>query len=77
MLLEHDGEQIVLGSGCGHAMIAELGPLLGYLVHVRDEVAVWDDAADVKVTLIPVGWPGYLLWHFSFLFGKGTVGVRE
>ena len=59
-------------------MIAELGPLLEYLVQVGDEAAVWDDAADVKrVTLVPVDWPGYWISHFSFLFWTGIVGVRE
>ena len=75
MLQEHDAEQIVLGSGCGRAMMAELGPLLGQLVHVGDEVAVGDDAANVIVTRVPVDWPGYWISGHIFLLCLEKKGI--
>ena len=57
-LPEHNFQQVMVGSGCVRAMIVKLGPLLGHLFRIGDEVAIWDDAANVVVTLVPMGGPG-------------------
>ena len=64
---EHNLQQSVLGSsGRVSTVVLKLGPLLGQLVRVGDEVAVGDDAANVVVAQVPVSGPGY--WRSGHYF---------
>ena len=46
-------------------------------MHLSDELAMWDDAANVTVIVVPVSWPGFWRVRHLFFLKRNRGGVRR
>lgn len=57
VLSKHNFQKTVFWVGCVQAMIMNLGPLQLHIFRIGDKSAIWNDATNTVLIVIPVNWP--------------------